>query len=70
LIERQSSFTMKQLAESVNKFLTFNDYKIIDGKGTISKFQADRKAINEYNVFNKNQKIFFDFDKRIKISNK
>ena len=70
LIERQSAFTMKQLAESVNKFLTFNDYKIIDGKGTISKFQADRKAINEYNVFNKNQKIFSDFDKRIKISNK
>ncbi len=28
LIERENSFTMQQLAESVNKFLAFNDYKV------------------------------------------
>ena len=66
LIERQNTFTMEQLAESVNKFLTFNDYKILEGNGKISKLTANRKAINEYEVFNKTQKIISDFDKQIK----
>lgn len=66
LIERENTFTMEQLAESVNRFLNFNDYKILEGKGTISKLQADKKAINEYEVFNKTQKIISDFDKQIK----
>ncbi|MCK6608377.1 MAG: virulence RhuM family protein [Flavobacterium sp.] len=66
LIERENTFTMEQLAESVNRFLTFNDYKILEGKGTISKLQADKKAIKEYEVFNKTQKIISDFDKQIK----
>lgn len=43
LIEREQTFTMSQLAESVNKFLNFNDYKILNGKGKISKIQADKK---------------------------
>ena len=50
----------------VNRFLNFNDYKILEGKGTISKLQADKKAIQEYEVFNKTQKIISDFDKQIK----
>lgn len=66
LIERENTFTMMGLAESVNKFLSFNDYKILEGKGKISKIQADKKAINEYEVFNKTQKIISDFDKEIK----
>ena len=66
LIERENTFTMNQLAESVNKFLNFNDYKILDGKGKISKIQADKKALNEYEIFNKTQKIISDFDKEIK----
>lgn len=66
LIEREQTFTMSQLAESVNKFLNFNDYKILDGKGKISKIQADKKAIAAYEVFNKTQKIISDFDKEIK----
>jgi hypothetical protein len=66
LIERENTFEMAQLAESVNKFLTFNEYKILEGKGKISKIQADKKAINEYDVFNKTQKIISDFDKKIK----
>ena len=36
LIERNNSFTMKEFAESVDKFLTFNEYKILEGKGHIS----------------------------------
>jgi len=66
LIERENTFTMKQLAESVNKFLSFNDYKILAGKGRISKLQAEKKAIKEYDTFNKTQKIISDFDKEIK----
>ncbi|WOC52212.1 toxin Fic [Bergeyella porcorum] len=66
LIERQNTFTMEELAESVNKFLSFNEYKILEGKGKISKIQADKKAIEEYEVFNKTQKIISDFDKEIK----
>jgi len=66
LIERENSFTMEQLAESVNKFLSFNEYKILQGKGKISKLQADKKAVKEYDEFNKTQKIISDFDKEIK----
>ena len=66
LIERQNTLTMEQLAESVNKFLTFNEYRILQGKGAISKLQADKKAVQEYDVFNKTQKIISDFDKEIK----
>jgi hypothetical protein len=57
---------MEQLADSVNKFLTFNEYKILQGKGSISKLQADKKAVKEYDEFNKTQKIISDFDKEIK----
>jgi len=66
LIERQNTFTMEQLATSVNKFLSFNDYKILQGKGVISKIQADKKAIKEYDTFNKTKKIISDFDKVVK----
>ncbi len=66
LIERENMFTMEQLADSVNKFLTFNEYKILQGKGRISKLQADKKAVKEYDEFNKTQKIISDFDKEVK----
>jgi hypothetical protein len=66
LIERENTFTMEQLAESVNKFLNFNEYKVLQGKGKISKIQADKKAIKEYDEFNKSQKIISDFDKQVK----
>ena len=66
LIERENTFTMEQLAESVNKFLTFNEYKVLEGKGSISKLEADKKAIQAYDAFNKTQKIISDFDKYIK----
>ncbi len=70
LIERENTFTMEQLAESVNKFLNFNEYKVLDRKGSISKLKADKKAIQEYDEFNKTQKIISDFDKYIKKLNK
>ncbi len=66
LIERENTFTMEQLAISVNEFLSFNKYKILEGKGKVSKLQADKKAVKEYDTFNKTQKIISDFDKEIK----
>lgn len=35
-IERGNVFNMEQFAASVNKFLTFNDYKILPNRGSIS----------------------------------
>ncbi len=71
LIERRNTFTMQELAESVNKFLSFNEYKVLEGKGKISHTQAINKASKEYDQFNKTQKIDSDFDKQIKaIENK
>lgn len=66
LIERENTFTMEQFVESVNEFLAFRKYQILEGKGKMSKQQADKKAEAEYDAFNKNQKILSDFDKTIK----
>ncbi|MCR5455188.1 MAG: virulence RhuM family protein [Bacteroidales bacterium] len=65
-IERQNAFTMEQFANSVDKFLTFNDYKILSGKGSISAAQAKTKAEGEYDIFNKTQRIDSDFDKQLR----
>lgn len=65
-IERHNAFNMKQFATSVNKFLTFNDYKILPDKGKISATQAKKKAEDEYDIFNKTQRIDSDFDKEVR----
>lgn len=65
-IERQNAFTMEQFSASVDKFLTFNDYRILPDKGRISAEQAKTKAESEYDIFNKTQRINSDFDKQIK----
>ena len=64
-IERQNPFTMEQFAASVDKFLTFNDYKVLPDKGRISAAQAKAKAESEYDIFNRTQRIDSDFDKEI-----
>lgn len=65
-IERGNIFTMEQFAESVNKFLTFNDYKTLPNRGSISASQAQAKAEAEYDLFNPTQQIDSDFDKEIR----
>ena len=62
LIERENAFTMDQFRSSVDAFLSFNQYKILDSKGSISHKKALEKLENEYSVFNKNQNIESDFD--------
>lgn len=65
-IERHNTFTMEQFAASVNKFLTFNDYKILPDKGSVSAAEAKAKAEAEYDIFNKTQQIDSDFDKEVR----
>lgn len=65
-IERHNAFNMKQFAASVNKFLTFNDYQILPDKGKISAAHAKKKAEEEYDIFNKTQRIDSDFDKEVR----
>ena len=69
LIERRQAFTMQEFANSVNRFLEFNEYKILEGKGRISHKQAETKAATEYDEFNKRQQIDSDFDRIIKLLN-
>lgn len=66
LIERENTFTMEEFAESINDFLSFRRYDVLEGKGNISKNEADAKAHLEYTEFNKTQAIISDFDKEVK----
>lgn len=66
LIEEERTFTMRQFAESINAFLEFRKYKILQGKGSVSKLEADRKAEREYDAFNRTQQIKSDFDRQVK----
>ena len=65
LIEDENAFTMEEFAESVDKFLTFREYKILKWKGSISMKTAVEKAGQEYDVFNRTQKITSDFDREL-----
>ena len=66
LIERENTFNMAQFSASVNEFLTFRRYQILPDKGKISAVQAKKKAEEEYDIFNKTQRIDSDFDKEIR----
>lgn len=62
LIERENTFNMEQFAASINEFLAFRRYDILPDRGKISHKNAMVKAHAEYDIFNKTQKIFSDFD--------
>ncbi len=57
---------MEQFATSIDRFLEFREYRILEGHGSISMKDAQQKASDEYDIFNKTQKITSDFDKQIK----
>ncbi|MCK5111462.1 MAG: virulence RhuM family protein [Arcobacteraceae bacterium] len=65
IIKNNTTFTMESLSNSVNKFLEFNEYKMLENNGMVSRSQAEEKAFNEYEEFNKIQKIESDFDKEM-----
>lgn len=65
LLEEETLLGMEDFAKSIDEFLTFNRYQILDGNGKISSKDAKRKAMDEYKEFNKHQRIVSDFDKEI-----
>lgn len=66
IIERRTAFTMESFAQSVDKFLAFNEYRVLEGYGSVTRKAADDKAISEYEQFNKQQRIESDFDREVK----
>ena len=66
MIKKRVTFTMEGLAKSINEFLEFNKYEILEGFGKISHQKAEQKAFKEYEEFNKTQEINSDFEKQIK----
>lgn len=66
IIESRTTFTMRAFADSVIRFLEFNEYKVLEGYGSISRKHADAKARSEYEKFNATQRIDSDFDKAVK----
>jgi hypothetical protein len=66
LLEDETPLSMKDFSTSIDEFLKFNRYEILEGHGQISHNTAKEKAIGEYKEFNKYQKIISDFDKEIK----
>lgn len=66
IIENRVQMTMDDMAQAVDNFLTFNEYRLLTDKGRISKAQAADKALAEYAEFNRAQKIESDFDRVVK----
>ncbi|MBQ2204800.1 MAG: virulence RhuM family protein [Lachnospiraceae bacterium] len=66
IVERENTFTMKEFAASVNEFISFRKYDVLKDKGKVTREDANKKAYNEYDVFNRTQKLDSDFDKFIK----
>ena len=67
LIEHHTTFTMEEFAKSVNAFLEFNRYDILEGNGSVSREDADAKAFAEYDKFNRHQQLESDFDRQMKL---
>lgn len=65
LIERENTFTMEEFAASVNEFLEFRKYDILKDNGKVSHKQVKEKAEAEYDIFNRTQHIYSDFDKAV-----
>lgn len=66
LLEEETLLSMEDFATSMDEFLRFNRYDILQGRGHISHKAAKQKAIEEYKEFNKHQIIDSDFDKEIR----
>ncbi|MFR2836899.1 MAG: virulence RhuM family protein [[Clostridium] nexile] len=63
LLENETLLSMQDFATSIDEFLKFNRYDILQGNGHISHQKAKQKAIEEYKEFNKNKT---DFDKEVR----
>ena len=66
LLEDERPLAMNDFAITIDEFLKFNRYDILERFGKIRKSVADEKAIGEYKEFNKTQKINSDFEDMVK----
>ena len=70
--ERQLPTTMQDWIGFMSSYLDLNDYSVLNGLGTISKQQADEKAMEEYSKFRVTQdrNYISDFEKVLKVVGK
>lgn len=54
---RKKQFFLKDWEEKLDAFLAFNDRNILKNQGSISKKQADEKALVEYEKFNQQRRL-------------
>ena len=66
LIDRGNTFSMEEFSTSVDAFLQFRQYDILKGRGNVSRSEAERKAVEEYDLYKKSQRYVSDFDKSIR----
>ena len=57
---------MEQFANSIDRFLEFREYQVLPDYGKVAMKVAQQKASEEYDIFNKTQKITSDFDKEVR----
>ena len=64
-IKNQIVMTMSSWIESLEMFLKLNKVEVLENKGTISKEEADQKALEEYEKFRikQDQEYLSDFDR-------
>lgn len=67
-IEQEQAFNMAQFADAVDRLLSFNNYKVLHGFGSVSAANAKHHAEAIYDEFNKTQKIESDFDRIVKLA--
>lgn len=70
LVERENAFTMDQFAKSVNEFIAFRRYQVLpdNARGKVARVDAEARALGEYEIFNRTQRIDSDFDKLVRAS--
>lgn len=57
---------MPSISIIVNAFLSFGRYKILKGRGSVTREAADARAFDEYDAYNRHLEFESDFDKQIK----
>lgn len=67
-IEQEQAFNMAQFADAVDRLLSFNNYKVLQGFGSVKAAEAKQYAEAIYDEFNKTQKIESDFDRIVKLT--
>ena len=65
LIEGEILLKMEDFAKSIDEFLQFRKFQVLEHKGRVTMQAAKEKAHQEYDIFNRTQKINSDFEKQI-----